>query len=131
MERRVLLAIVLSFVALYVSQAILTRFVPRTSTPSSAGSPATSASVAPPQAEKNPEAAAAAPAAASTATTLVGDASEREIRVENRDVIAVFTNRGARLKSWRLKHFLDGKGQPLDLVATDLATPQPLPFSLR
>jgi len=87
--------------------------------------------VAPPQTEKNPEAAAAAPAAASTATTLVGDASEREIRVENRDVIAVFTNRGARLKSWRLKHFLDGKGQPLDLVATDLATPQPLPFSLR
>ena len=37
------------------------------------------------------------------------------------DVIAVFTNRGARLKSWRLKHYHDQQGEPLELVAHDVA----------
>ena len=37
------------------------------------------------------------------------------MRVETRDVVAVFTNRGARLKSWRLKHFLDSNKQPQEL----------------
>ncbi len=37
---------------------------------------------------------------------LVGDTAEHDIRVETNDLIAVFTNRGARLKSWRLKHYL-------------------------
>ena len=47
---------------------------------------------------------------------LVAEQSERDIRVETDDVIAVFTNRGARLKSWRLKHYQDQQGQPLELV---------------
>ncbi len=45
-------------------------------------------------------------------------------------MIAVFTNRGARLKSWRLKHFLDSQKQPQELIEHDLPT-QPLPFTLR
>ncbi len=53
------------------------------------------------------------------------------MRVETRDVLAVFTNRGARIKSWRLKHFLDPDKQPLELVATALADSHPLPFSLK
>ena len=36
--------------------------------------------------------------------------------METGDVIAVFTNRGARLKSWRLKHYLDDEKQPQELV---------------
>ena len=48
---------VLSFVALYVSQSLLSRFVPKTSAPSSAGSPATSAPAPAQEAEKNPAAA--------------------------------------------------------------------------
>jgi YidC/Oxa1 family membrane protein insertase len=64
-------------------------------------------------------------------TTLVGEAEERHIRVETADVIAVFTNRGARLKSWRLKRYLDANGEPLEMVATALADTQPLPFTLR
>src|SRR5205085_11909715 len=51
---------------------------------------------------------------------LVGDTEEREIRVETADVIAVFTNRGARLKSWRLKHYLDQQKQPQELVAGEI-----------
>ena len=52
------------------------------------------------------------------ATALIGDTIERDVRVETADVIAVFTNRGARLKSWRLKHYLDQEKQPQELVVS-------------
>ena len=51
------------------------------------------------------------------------------MRVETRDVIAVFTNQGARLKSWRLKHYLDQQRQPQELI--EHLPSQPLPFTLR
>src|SRR5438034_253889 len=130
MERRVLLAIFLSFLVLYFYQALVVKPVPKppaaiaTNTAAPQGSPAE----APPPAPKTP--APAATVSEPAATALVGDATERAVRVETRDVIAVFTNRGARLKSWRLKHFLDQKNEPLELVATELAGTQPLPFSL-
>ena len=50
--------------------------------------------------------------------------------METRDVIAVFTNRGARLKSWRLKHYLDSQKQPQELIESE-AGGHPLPFTLR
>ncbi len=64
------------------------------------------------------------------AAPVVSEPTERDVRVETRDVIAVFTNRGARLKSWRLKSFLDSQKQPQELIEHDLPT-QPLPFTLR
>src|SRR5207249_5399772 len=118
----------LSFLVLYVYQALVVKPVPKppavtARNPAPQGSPAAAPTAAP----KTPiPAAVSAPAA----TALVGDARERDVRVETHDVIAVFTNRGARLKSWRLKRFLDQKGEPLELVATELAGTQPLPFSL-
>jgi len=51
------------------------------------------------------------------------------VRIETRDIIAVFTNRGARLKSWRLKHYFDQKHQPQELLETDELPTQPLPFT--
>jgi len=133
MERRVLLAIFLAFLVLYAWQALFVKPVPK---PGAAGSPQTSAAArgvnpaatsaaAPPAAASTP-AAPAAPAAAA----LVSDSTERDVRVETRDVIAVFTNRGARLKSWRLKHYLDAAKQPQELIEPETTT-QPLPFALR
>jgi YidC/Oxa1 family membrane protein insertase len=87
------------------------------------------AAAAEPSAKATPETPASTPASPLPAT-LVGESSERDIRVETRTVIAVFTNRGARLKSWRLKHYLDRQGQPQELVETQVPG-QPLPFSLR
>jgi YidC/Oxa1 family membrane protein insertase len=147
MERRVLLAIFLSFVVLYAYQALFVRTAPKpataTSTPSaSGGAPAANA----PAASGTP--ATAAPAAGVTApgapvvsgtlaatpapdtTAVIGDTEERDIRVETPHVVAVFTNRGGRLKSWRLKNYKDNRGQQLELVATELAASRPLPFSL-
>src|SRR5947208_17073663 len=130
MERRVLLAIFLSFLVLYVYQALVVKPIPKpaeTAATPNAAAPATKGGPAPaPTSAPGTAAARTQPAA----TALVGDTAEREVRVETRDVIAVFTNRGARLKSWRLKHFLDQKNEPLELVATELAGTQPLPFSL-
>ena len=129
MERRVLLAIFLSFLVLYTYQSL---FVPA-SKPGPAAVPPpnmTDASAAP----LDPPAAAASAAAqpaTPTAPPLVGGTAERDVRIETDEVIAVFTNRGARLKGWRLKLYHDEKGEPLELVAGDLGSAQPLPFSLR
>src|SRR5882672_1990651 len=133
MERRVLLAIFLAFIVLYTWQALFVKPVPK---PASESAPATAASsptaVSPVGASGAAEAAVAAVAAkpsAPLAEALVADTAERDVRVETRDVIAVFTNKGARLKSWRLKHYLDQQKQPQELI--EHLPSQPLPFTLR
>jgi YidC/Oxa1 family membrane protein insertase len=134
MEKRVLLAIALCFLTLYVWQTLVVKPVVKpvnttapvtasTTTNAATGVPAPAASTAPTAAAV--VAATAAPAEA----PLVGDAQERDVRIETRDVIAVFTNRGGRLKSWRLKHYLDQDKQPQELIVS--LDSQPLPFTLR
>ena len=130
MERRVLLAIFLCFLVVYTWQTLVVKPVPKpASAPASegGGGEVKSSTVLPPVAVKTnaPKPGPAIP----VASPLVSEVSDREVRVETRDVIAVFTNRGARLKSWRLKRYLDQTNAPLELVANDLMD-QPLPFSL-
>lgn len=134
MERRVLIAIFLSFIVLYLYQAAVVKPVPKPvgGAASTASAPATTGQPgAPVAATAGANRAEPAPPAAPSATTLVGDSAEHDVRIETRDVVAVFTNRGARLKSWRLKHFFNANKQPLELVATELEATHPLPFSLR
>jgi len=133
MERRVLLAIFLSFLVLYIYQALVVKPVPKpaiTPAPQTAAgtatTPAAADSATSPAPSVPPPAAPAIPAA----QPLVADAEERDIRVETRDVIADFTNRGARLKSWRLKRYFDQDGKPQEIVENKLSS-QPLPFTLR
>src|SRR5262245_9111003 len=130
MEKRVLLAIFLCFLSLYVWQALGVKPIPKasaTSTAPAAPSGANAAPQAPPSSASPAREAEAAPVPAPTVVT--GETQEKTIRLETRDVIAQFTNRGARLKSWRLKHYLDQAGQPQELVV-DLPS-QPLPLTLR
>jgi YidC/Oxa1 family membrane protein insertase len=148
MERRVLLAIFLSFVVLYAYQALFVRTPakpPVTSTTSSGATPGTNAAPGETAAASNaaaaPTPASATPGAAgigrslavapAPGTAVIGDTEERDVRVETPHVIAVFTNRGGRLKSWRLKNYKDNHGEPLELVLTELAATEPLPFSLQ
>jgi YidC/Oxa1 family membrane protein insertase len=134
MERRVLLAIFLAFIVLYTWQALFVKPVPKpvpvpgseTTTATSASSGATLANTA---AERPLETSASAKPSAPLAAALVADTAERDVRVETRDIIAVFTNKGARLKSWRLKHYLDQQKQPQELI--EHLPSQPLPFTLR
>jgi YidC/Oxa1 family membrane protein insertase len=136
MERRVLVAIFLSFLVISIYQALMVKPAPPkpasapTSTPAATGPAATPAPPSPaPAAEASPSA--SAPVSNPPALTpVVGESSEREIKVETRDVIAVFTNRGGRLKSWRLKRYLDQRRQPQELIEQGAPT-HPLPFTLR
>src|SRR5437868_15523516 len=109
MERRVLLAIVLSFLVLYTYQILVVKPAQKSAAAVTASAaPPTTAATAPPSPQPGEKSAVpATEPPASSASPLLADARERDIRVETRDVIAVFTNRGARLKSWRLKHYLD------------------------
>src|SRR5471030_887159 len=138
MERRVLLAIFLAFLVLYTWQALFVKPVPKPVPGSAAATtsePAAGAAAVNSSGSSNSPFQPVAPIviakpSAPLAPALVADSTERDVRVETRDVIAVFTNRGARLKSWRLKHYLDQQRQPQELIEHDLPG-QPLPFTLR
>src|SRR5262249_49848410 len=132
MERRVLVAIFLSLLVLYGYQALFVKPAPKPPATQSASTspgpengpgPGQSAATSAPSTGGTPTQAPSAP----LATAVVGDAVERDIRVETRDVIAVFTNRGARLRSWRLKRYLDPAKQPQELVDRSIPNEQ-LPF---
>ena len=131
MERRTLLAVVLSFVVLYAYQ---TFFMPKppAEAPATQVTPPEAAPLAgaPSSAAQPPAAVAAAPPAAE-APVVIGDTVEYEFTLETRTVRAVFINRGARLAHWILKDYTDSAGRPVDLVPQDLPSGQPLPFSLR
>ena len=124
MEKRVFLAIFLSFVVLAVYQTYFTP--PPVPTPPVAGDPAVPApTTSVPAAPAPPVETAAAP----TAAPLVADADARDIIVETAAIRAVFTTRGGALKSWQLKDYLQN-GQPLDLVPAGVPPDQPLPFTI-
>ena len=126
MERRVLIAVVLSFLVLYGYQAL---FIPPPPSPQSQDAAATAA---PPRGIP----AAAQPAPVPAAPTpqpeaIISDTFEREIVIETRTVEGVLSNRGGRVLHWRLKEHRDDHGQLVDLVPSDLPADQPTPFLLR
>ena len=55
-------------------------------------------------------------ASAGPAQPAIADERERRIEVESTDLSIAFTNRGARLLSWRLQGFLDERGRPEEMV---------------
>src|SRR5262245_16544185 len=98
MERRVLLEIFLSFLTLSLWRA-LTMPGP---TPSKAEAPATPAPAAGADTAAPAVRAPEPPKPLETLSNpLFSETTEREIRLENQDVVATLTNRGGRLKSWR------------------------------
>ena len=137
MEKRVLLAVVLSFIVLYGYQALFPppEPIPRPSqgTPPSttATPPSTTATPPPPPPPvEKPRETPPAPASSPGAEPLVHDTQERDIRFQNAEVEAVFNTRGGTLKHWRLKRYLGADEQPLDLVPEISRRQGPGPFTL-
>ena len=140
MERRVLLAISLSFLVLFLFQRFVMPPAPAPA-PQSGATPDKPA-VSPPSAGANqtaPAPSAPSPPAKVVAsgnatpggpTVTVGDNSEREIVVETTTVRAVFSNRGARLLHWVLKEYRTDEGAPLDLVPAGAGPDADKPFML-
>ena len=112
MEKRVLLAVALSFAVLYGYQVLFPpqKLVQNPAPPVSAPAAARPDSAEAPQSVE-PEA-----SPAPQGVPLIGETAERDIVVENEVVRAVFTNHGAVLKNWILKRYRDRNGVPLDLV---------------
>ncbi len=134
MEKRVLIAVFLSFLVLYAYQAI----VPQPKRPAPRPAPAAITEPAGPAAATtaapaagNPAATAETPAAVPATQPLVGDTAERDIVVDAGTVRATFSNRGAIVKSWQLLRYLDHAGNPIDLVPAGLPASSPRPFTLR
>jgi YidC/Oxa1 family membrane protein insertase len=137
MERRVLLAISLSFLVLFFYQRFFVPPAPMdgggsaavnaTGSPSAPGAPASLAGVTSPG-NLSPGSVTAPPP---PVANVVGEAEEREVTVETAHVRAVFTNRGGRIRHWLLKNYKNESGEPLDLIPEIVPAPLPLPFSLR
>ena len=129
MERRLLLAIVLTFVVLTAYQWLMPSPPPApTKPPATADAKAPAAQQASPGAEPAP--AVTTPPPVPAVETVRADTAERSITVDNGAVRAVFTNRGATLVSWELANYRGPDGKPVDLVPHDLPPNQPKPFSL-
>lgn len=130
MEKRVFLAVILSFVVLYGYQTLfLKKPTPKTTAPAASGSVSTPTTTTSPE---TPSASAPTPGAAGVgdATTpvaaRVADTTAREIEIESDAIVARISTRGAVLTSWRLKRYLGEQGQPVELIAASIpegATP--------
>src|SRR5512134_2521608 len=120
MEKRVLLAIILSFIVLYGYQALFPPKPPQRTAPPPTAAPSGTQQTPPAQAGAPTAQPEQAPEIAPEPAAVVGDAEERDIRFENEAVTGVFSTRGAVLKSWRLKKYQDTSGRPLELVPQDV-----------
>jgi YidC/Oxa1 family membrane protein insertase len=118
-ERRLLLAVALSLLVLTAYSLLFPPARREAPAPPGAGAVVPS----PP----SPPAPAAAPAArAVPAVPAVRDDRERRVEVAGPDLQVAFTNRGARLLSWRLTRYKDVRGNPEEMVQTAPGGPRPL-----
>src|SRR5262249_10017038 len=115
MEKRVIIAFVLSFAVLYASRALFSppQPPPGTEQKQNAESQLTKSPAVP---ESNPPAAEKPPEnIPRTAANLRAEKTE-DFAVETPLYKAVMSNEGAVLKSYTLKAFTDAKGNPLELI---------------
>jgi len=128
MEKKLLLAIVLSFVVLFVWQAVFVKKIPPPEqAPESLTEPVQQPAqrILPEQKLSPIE----TPAQVDFDTTT--ETREQQIVIETSLFKAVWSNKGAVLKSWRLKEHLDEEGEPLELISDRSAAIDRFPFILR
>ena len=138
MEKRVLLAIVLSFIVLYGFQAMFPppdlpaadpqQGPPQTPAPTP-GAPSTPVEAPQPGTATAPPPSGTQPEVPAAPEPLIADTAEREIVVENASVRAVFSTRGGVIKSWQLKKYLNAAREPTELVPHDVTGESPKPFT--
>ena len=132
-QKRLLLACVLSAVAITVYTFFAPRPVAPVVAPETGAEPATTEPIAAnpmePSSEASEEVSAeqSQPVAVSRTQAAV---SEQEIVVESDTFIVRFSNRGGVVTSWVLKEYVAANGEPLDLVHAGGAKNHGYPFGL-
>jgi len=132
MEKRLILAIVLSFLvlALYQMLFIKNKPQPQPEQPVPAQTQVPVREAAPEPKTVEPPAAAEAGAAPAQAIEQAQAGSEQQIIIDTSLYQAVWSNRGAALHSWRLKAHLDENKEGLELVSRRAAEMGTFPFFL-
>ena len=134
MEKRVIVAIVLSILVLVVWQAVFVKSPPRNPAAEQAvqnPAPVTipmEKTVLPGQ-KKAPAGPVPAPVKAEDLTAVQAQ-GEEEVKVETPLYTAVWSNKGGVLKSWKLKEHKNEKKEDLDLIPLQAAAAGRFPFSL-
>ena len=131
MEKQAFIAVVISILIIILYQEYMRRFYPPVQPP--AKETATRPSEERPAPQVAPERSPAPTAAPAEVARGVPVVPVREVTVETPDYIALFTNQGARLKSFRLKRYRAGveAGSPLiDMVSRAPGMEYPLGLRL-
>jgi YidC/Oxa1 family membrane protein insertase len=127
MDKRAIIGIALSIFVLVVYQELVSRFYP---TPTTAPAPVAEKSAAKTDAAPTEtKAAAPAPGAQAVTAPIPTGQPARDLKVETDNYIAVFTTRGARLKSLKLKkyrHSANKDSPPFEAVQDAPGAPLPL-----
>ena len=133
MERRVFIAVLLSFVVLYTYQTYFSPppATPGTPPPATTASPASNSTPASSPAEASTTTPSAPAPSEPEAVSVLGDSEAREVTVETPTARIVFSNRGARVVHWQLKRYRDSVEDMVDLVPSELPANEPTPFSLQ
>jgi YidC/Oxa1 family membrane protein insertase len=138
-DNKSLVAMMVVFVAvLFGAQLYHSKMTPQTASPPAAPAAAPQAPAQLPAAAPAPPAAAAQPAVAAgkhvapaaPVAPVVQAGAETTTVVENDLYRITFSNRGAQVTSWILKHFKDDQGKPLELVHSQAAKEFGYPLSL-
>jgi YidC/Oxa1 family membrane protein insertase len=131
MERRLLIVFALTFLVIMLFQPLLKKYGPQPPAKQETAHPAPQNQT---QTATQPSALVPAPPPTSVATksssTPVQATAESDTVIENDVYRIVFTNRGARVKSWVLKKYTDDKGGQLELVNTVAAEKYGYPLTL-
>ncbi len=125
-QRRMLLAAVLSAVVMVAYFFVVPRPEPSLPEPATPGIASTRTETVP---TDSPEPAAPADEVPAGEQTIEAD-SEQSVTIETDSFVVEFTNRGALVTSWRLKDYNDALGEPLDLVHRGGAERFGFPFRL-
>jgi YidC/Oxa1 family membrane protein insertase len=134
MDRRLIIVFALTFLVMMLYQPLMKKYGPQPpaktetvqpSVQNQAQLPSQTQAATPVQNSTKPRG-----AAGSTSASTQQAASESETIIENDVCRVVFTNRGARVKSWVLKKYTDDKGGPLELVNTTAAEKYGYPLTL-
>ena len=129
MEKKLLLAIVLSFVVLFVWQAVFVKKTPPLEqAPENVTEPVQQPAqrILPEQKPVPIE----TPAPEQMDFNATAETREQQVVIETSLFKAVWSNKGAVLKSWRLKEHLDEEGEPLELISGRSAAIDRFPFIL-